>query len=67
MVSFEFDYDAAVADHPPLTREQRDRLAVLLRPALMTGNGNQPKPPIDGKPVEKPDIPRKPIPPPKPK
>ena len=28
-----FDYAEFVKDHPPLTQEQRDRLAVLLRPS----------------------------------
>ena len=58
------DFDGLTADWPPLTREQKDQLAILLRPGIQaSGNGNKPKPPIDGRPHPRP-LPSKPIPPP---
>jgi hypothetical protein len=44
-VNQDFDYDAYVADWPPLTPEQRDRLAVLLRGPSVRSDVPHPIPP----------------------
>ena len=61
------DFDGLTADWPPLTREQKDQLAILLRSGIQTSkDGQKPDEPIDDKPIP-PKVPTKPIkmPPPK--
>jgi hypothetical protein len=55
-------YDDAVANWPPLTPEARDRLAVLLRPAVMSKPDPKPSKPINDEPVKNPPVPLRPLP-----